>query len=146
MAATGSGLEFPFTVEVGFSPLLGTSWAGLYSTVTATFLFVFWDIDIPHLEALQLLASCWLHITVMHSLCSQSGASRLSGKWAGVCNSGLILLNRIQVSSLSVPCPCGWHMKAHIEKEHFSSPNWPQAISVKWLSLYNKWSQHHSQY
>ena len=39
MVAAGFGLEFPFTVEVAFSPFLGTSRAGLYSTVTATFLF-----------------------------------------------------------------------------------------------------------
>lgn len=60
------------------------------------------------------------------TLSSQSWASRVSGKEAGVSNNGLIFPNKIQVSFLSLPYPCGWHIKEHIEKEHFSSQTGPK--------------------
>lgn len=153
MAATVFSLQFPFTTAVPLFLFLGASCVAGSNTQLGLF---HCDCDF------SLLSSCGLHRSILHSiltfgrlrshimevysLWSQSRASRFSGKEAGVSSNGPILSNGIQVGSLSLPSPCGWHMKAYFEKEHFSSPNWPQAISVKWLSFHNKWAQDHSQY
>lgn len=127
-AATVFGLQFPFTIEVLLFPLLEVSCAVANFTQLGC-IHHDWGFSLLsscgfHRLFLQKhfnLASCRLYIMEGCCLCSQSCASRVSGKEAGVFNNGLILPNRIQVRSLSVPYPCGWHIKGHIEKEHFSS-------------------------